>query len=118
MDRLRLPPGGRALLLPAVLLALAWAGSAPAATAADLTRPAVRAAATPAPHLQSRRTTAVQPAVHHQRRARRALASLAILGAGPVLAMAAAAATRRITRPWRPGIRPPAPRPRAPPLAA
>jgi hypothetical protein len=114
MDRPRLPPGGRALLLPAVLLALAWAGSAPAA--ADVSRPAVRAAATPAPHLQGRRTAAVQPAARHERRARRALTPLAVLGAGPVPAMAAAATARRIARPWRPGARPLAPRPRAPPL--
>lgn len=116
MDRPRLPPGGRALLLPAVLLALAWVGSAPAATAADVTRPAVRAAATPTPPLQGRRTPAVQPAAHHERRARRALTPLAVLGAGPVLAMAAAATTRRIARPWRPGTQPLIQRPRAPPL--
>jgi hypothetical protein len=115
MDRPRLPPGGRALLLPAVLLALAWVGSAPAATAADVTRPAVRAAATPTPHLQGQRT-AVQPAARHERRARRALTPLAVLGAGPVLAMAAATTTRRIARPWRPGTRPLIQRPRGPPL--
>jgi len=115
MDRPRLPPGGRALL-PAVLLALAWAGSAPAATAADVTHPAVRATATPTPHLQGRRTPAVQPAAHHDRRARRALTPLAVLGAGLALAMAAAATTRWIARPWRPGTRPLVPRPRAPPL--
>ena len=116
MDRPRLPPGGRALLLPAVLLALAWAGSVPAATPADVIRPAVRAAATPAPHLQGRRTPSVQPATRHERRARRALTPLAVLSAGPVLAMAAAATTRRTARPWRPGTRPLAPRPRAPPV--
>ena len=115
MDRPRLPPGGRALLLPAVLLALAWAGSAPAATA-DSTQPAVRAAATPAPHLQGRRTPTLQPAAHHERRAGRALTPLAVLGAGLARAMAAAATTRRIARPWRPGTRPLAPRPRAPPV--
>jgi hypothetical protein len=113
MDRPRLPLGGRTLL-PAVLLALAWAGSAPAA--ADFAQPAVRAAATPTPHLQGRRTPALQPAAHHERRVRRALTPLAVLGAGLALAMAAAATTRRIARPWRPGTRPLAPRPRAPPL--
>jgi hypothetical protein len=117
MDRPRLPPGGRALLLPAVLLALAWAGSAPAEPA-DVARPAVRAAATPAPQLQGRRTPAVQPAARHERRVRRALTPLAILGAGPVLAMVAAATTRRTARPWRPGTRPLTLRPRAPPLAS
>jgi hypothetical protein len=116
MDRPRLPLGGRALLLPAVLLALAWAGSAPAATAADFAQPAVQAAATPTPRLQARRTPAVQPTTPHERRARRAPTPLAVVGVGLALAMATAAATRRIARLGRPGTRPLAPRPRAPPL--
>jgi hypothetical protein len=115
MDRPRLPPGGRALLLPAVLLALVWAGCVPAATA-DFAQPAVRAAVTPTSHLQGRRMSAVQSAAHHERRARRALTPLAVLGAGLALAMTATVTTRRAARPWRPGTRPPAARPRAPPL--
>jgi hypothetical protein len=110
-----LPLGGRALL-PAVLLALACVGSAPATGMPAAAHGAVAAGATARPHAQQRRTLAVQPAANLEPQARRGFTTVAILGAGLALAAVVATAAGRFISPWRAGTRPLAPRPRAPPL--
>jgi hypothetical protein len=118
MDRHRLPPGGRALLFPAVLLALAVAGSvrvAPPLPAARPADPAVKPAAE-RPLVHPHQALTVQVAGHHAQRARRAPTPVAVLGGAPFVALVVTIRRRSVAARPRPAERPLALRPRAPPL--
>ena len=118
MDRHRLPPGGRALLLPAVLLALALAGSARLAPPLPAAPPAA-SAVTPAverPLVHPHQALTAQVAGHHAQRARRAPTPVAVLGGALFVALVVTIRRRSVAARPRPEGRPLALRPRAPPL--